>query len=157
MKLSIQREAFLKPLQQIIGVVERRQTLPILGNVLLNVSRKSIRLTATDLEVELQAEVAAPVTEVGDITLPARKLLDICRTLPEEAMLDISVKDERALLRSGHTYVELTLPIADLEAITRIRGEIDGADAPLEGAVPPFAVAGEFFEIFNRNVNPVHD
>ena len=57
MKLSIQREAFLKPLQQIIGVVERRQTLPILGNVLLNVSRKSIRLTATDLEVELQAEV----------------------------------------------------------------------------------------------------
>jgi DNA polymerase-3 subunit beta len=122
MKLSIQREAFLKPLQQIIGVVERRQTLPILGNVLLNVTRKGIRLTATDLEVELQAEVAAPVTEFGDITLPARKLLDICRTLPEEATLDISVKDDRALLRSGKSRFTLaTLPASEFPAIDKIK------------------------------------
>ena len=77
MKFSIQREAFLKPLQQVIGVVERRQTLPVLGNVLLNANKKTVKLTATDLEVELQAQVAVPVTETGDITLPARKLLDI--------------------------------------------------------------------------------
>ena len=82
MKFSIQREEFLKPLQQVIGVVERRQTLPVLGNVLLNAAKKSIRLTATDLEVELQSQVNVAVTEIGDITLPARKLLDICRTSP---------------------------------------------------------------------------
>lgn len=101
MKFSIQREALLKPLQHVIGVVERRQTLPVLGNVLLNATKKNVKLTATDLEVELQAQVNVAVTEIGDITLPARKLLDICRTLPEEAQLDISVKKDRCLVSSG--------------------------------------------------------
>ena len=89
MKLTIQRETLLKPLQQVTGVVERRQTLPILGNVLVNATAKELKLTATDLEVELQAKVKLSVTEPGDITLPARKLLDICRTLPEAAEIDI--------------------------------------------------------------------
>ena len=114
MKFSIQREDFLKPLQQVIGVVERRQTLPVLGNVLLNANKKSIRLTATDLEVELQSQVNVAVTEIGDITLPARKLLDICRTLPAEAQLDISVKNDRALIRSGKGRFTLsTLPASE--------------------------------------------
>ena len=82
MKLTIQRETLLKPLQQITGVVERRQTLPILGNVLFNAGKKNLKLTATDLEVEVQAQAVVGVDEPGDITLPARKLLDICRTLP---------------------------------------------------------------------------
>jgi len=122
MKLSIQREDLLKPLQQVIGVVERRQTLPILGNVLMNVTKKGIRLTATDLEVELQAEIAVPVTETGEITLPARKLLDICRTLPDEAQLDISIKDDRALVRSGKSRFTLaTLPASEFPAIDKIK------------------------------------
>ena len=122
MKLSIQRETFLKPLQQVIGVVERRQTLPILGNVLVNASRKNITLTATDLEVELQAEITAPVAEAGDVTLPARKLLDICRTLPDEAQLDISVKNDRALIRSGKSRFTLaTLPANEFPAIDKIK------------------------------------
>lgn len=122
MKLSIQREDFLKPLQQVIGVVERRQTLPVLGNVLFNVNRKGIRLTATDLEVELQAEITVPVDEPGDITLPARKLLDICRNLPEEARLDISVKNERALVRSGKSRFTLaTLPSSEFPVIDKIK------------------------------------
>jgi DNA polymerase-3 subunit beta len=122
MKFSIQREDFLKPLQQVIGVVERRQTLPVLGNVLLNANRKSIRLTATDLEVELQAHVNVAVTEIGDITLPARKLLDICRTLPAEAQLDISVKKDRALVRSGKSRFTLsTLPATEFPVIDKIK------------------------------------
>jgi len=122
MKLSIQREDLLKPLQQVIGVVERRQTLPVLGNVLLNVTRKGIKLTATDLEVELQAEIAVPVTDFGDVTLPARKLLDICRALPEDARLDISVKNERALVRSGKSRFTLaTLPVSEFPAIDKIK------------------------------------
>ena len=122
MKFSIQREEFLKPLQQIIGVVERRQTLPVLGNVLLNANKKSVRLTATDLEVELQSHVNVAVTETGDITVPARKLLDICRTLPAEAQLDISVKNERALVRSGKSRFTLsTLPATEFPVIDKIK------------------------------------
>jgi len=122
MKFSIQREDFLKPLQQIIGVVERRQTLPVLGNVLLNANKKSVQLTATDLEVELQSHVNVAVTETGDITLPARKLLDICRTLPAEAQLDISVKKDRALVRSGKSRFTLsTLPATEFPVIDKIK------------------------------------
>ncbi|NOR40682.1 MAG: DNA polymerase III subunit beta [Gammaproteobacteria bacterium] len=122
MKFSIQREDFLKPLQQVIGVVERRQTLPVLGNVLLNASKKNVRLTATDLEVELQSQVNVAVTETGDITLPARKLLDICRTLPAEAQLDISVKKDRALVRSGKSRFTLsTLPATEFPVIDKIK------------------------------------
>lgn len=122
MKFSIQREEFLKPLQQVIGVVERRQTLPVLGNVLLNANKKSVRLTATDLEVELQSHVNVAVTETGDITIPARKLLDICRTLPAEAQLDISVKNERALVRSGKSRFTLsTLPATEFPVIDKIK------------------------------------
>ena len=122
MKFSIQREAFLKPLQHVIGVVERRQTLPVLGNVLLTSTRKNIKLTATDLEVELQAQVAVTVAETGDITLPARKLLDICRTLPEEAQLDISVKKDRCLIRSGKSRFTLaTLPADEFPVVDKIK------------------------------------
>jgi len=122
MKFSIQREDFLKPLQQVIGVVERRQTLPVLGNVLINASKKSICLTATDLEVELQSHVNIAVTEIGEITLPARKLLDICRTLPAEAQMDISVKNDRALVRSGKSRFTLsTLPASEFPVIDKIK------------------------------------
>ncbi len=122
MKFKIQREAFLKPLQQVIGVVERRQTLPVLGNVLVNAAKKQVKLTATDLEVELQAQVTVAVTEPGDITLPARKLLDICRTLPDEAELDISVKNDRALIKSGKSRFTLsTLPASEFPVIDKLK------------------------------------
>jgi len=122
MKFTIQREEFLKPLQQVIGVVERRQTLPVLGNVLVNATKKLVKLTATDLEVELQAQVAVAVTEQGDITLPARKLHDICRTLPEGAELDISVKNERAVVKSGKSRFTLsTLPASEFPVIDKLK------------------------------------
>ena len=122
MKFTIQRENFLKPLQQVIGVVERRQTLPVLGNVLINAGKKQVKLTATDLEVELQAQVAVSVTEPGDITLPARKLLDICRALPEQAQLDISVKNERAVVKSGKSRFTLsTLPASEFPVIDKLK------------------------------------
>jgi DNA polymerase-3 subunit beta len=122
MKFSIQREAFLKPLQQVMGVVERRQTLPVLGNVLLTTTKRNIKLTATDLEVELQAQVAVAVTETGDITLPARKLFDICRTLPEEAQIDISITKERCLVRSGKSRFTLsTLPADEFPVVDKIK------------------------------------
>ncbi len=122
MKLTIQRETLLKPLQQVTGVVERRQTLPILGNVLLNATAKELKLTATDLEVELQAKAQLAVTEPGDVTLPARKLLDICRTLPEGAEIDITVKQERATVRSGKSRFTLaTMPASEFPVVDKIK------------------------------------
>lgn len=122
MKLTIQREVFLKPLQQVAGVVERRQTLPILGNVLINASKKGVKLTATDLEVELQTQASVNVTEAGDSTLPARKLLDICRALPEGSEIDISVTGDRAQIRSGNSRFTLaTLPASEFPVVDKIK------------------------------------
>lgn len=111
MQFTIQREQLLKPLQVVGGVVERRQTLPILSNVLLKGDDNGITLTATDLEVQLVARLAIAVTDPGEITLPARKFLDICRTLPEQAELQIAVSGERVTVRSGRSRFTLaTLP-----------------------------------------------
>ena len=85
MKLTASREALLKPLQAVIGVVERRQTMPILANVLLVAKNNRLSITATDLEVELVASTEANISNGGEVTVPGRKLLDICRALPEGA------------------------------------------------------------------------
>ena len=82
MRFSVQREALLRPLQQVVGVVERRQTLPVLANVLIRVEGDSASFTTTDLEVELSARMAVDSAESGEITVPARKLFDIVRALP---------------------------------------------------------------------------
>ena len=114
MKLALQREDLLKPLTQIIGVVERRQTLPVLGNVLIQSGPEGLRLTATDLEVELVAESPIEGLERGETTLPARKLHEICRALPENSALRIEIDGDRATVRCGRSRFTLsTLPAAD--------------------------------------------
>jgi DNA polymerase-3 subunit beta len=101
MRLKTQKEHLLKPLQQTVGVVERRQTLPILGHVLLVIEDDSVRVTATDLEVELMAQFQLPGAEPGRVTLPARKLLDIVRQLPDGCDLELFVDRERVVLRTA--------------------------------------------------------
>ncbi|WP_297528135.1 DNA polymerase III subunit beta [Thiohalobacter sp.] len=122
MKFKVQREALLKPLQQIVGVVERRQTLPVLGNLLIQASPEGLTLTATDLEVELVARLPLEVEAGGEITVPARKLLDICRSLPEESTLEFRLDGDRALVRSGRSRFTLsTLPAADFPVIEELK------------------------------------
>lgn len=122
MKLKILREDLLNPLQQIIGAVEKRQTMPALSNVLLRASKDSITLTATDLEIELITRIDMIVDEPGDMTLPARKLLDICKALPAEAEITLSSKDDKALLQSGRSRFSLaTLPVSDFPALDGIK------------------------------------
>ena len=88
MKFSISREALIKPLNLVAGVVERRQTLPILSNILLNLEGTQLSLTGTDLEVELVGRVEVEAGGVdGDITVPARKLVDICNSLPDSSRI----------------------------------------------------------------------
>lgn len=101
MKFRILREDLLLPLQQVIGVIERRQTLPILANVLIEVDAGRVEFTGTDLEVQLVARTEIDGPESGRFTVPARKLMDICRLLPEGSGLAFEVKPERVSLQSG--------------------------------------------------------
>lgn len=119
MKVTIQRAALLKPLQMIGGVVERRQTLPILSNVLVTVKDNKLSLTGTDLEIEMIGSAhLSEVTEAGSITVSARKLLDICRALPEEAMLHWNMEGEHLVLRSGKSrFLLATLPAHDFPSV----------------------------------------
>jgi DNA polymerase-3 subunit beta len=124
MKFTIDRESILKPLQQVIGVVERRQTLPVLGNLLIVAGDNGLQITATDLEVEIQAKVAVNIDEGGEITLPARKLIDICKALPENAEIDFSFQDQKAQIRSGKSRFTLsTLPARDFPVVEKVQSE----------------------------------
>jgi len=122
MKFKIKRESLLKPLQFVIGVVERRQTLPVLSNLLVQATNEQITLTATDLEVELIATFAQNVSATGEVTIPARKFLDICRTLPENSELDVSVQKDRATVKSAKSRFTLsTLPASEFPLIEDIQ------------------------------------
>lgn len=124
MKFTIDRESLLKPLQQVIGVVERRQTLPVLGNLLIVADDKGLQITATDLEVEVQARASVQIDEAGEITLPARKLVDICKALPENAKIKFSFKDQKAQIKSGKSRFTLaTLPAADFPVVEEIKSD----------------------------------
>ena len=124
MKFQIQREELLTPLQQIIGAVEKRQTMPALSNVLLQADEQSLNLTATDLEIELKASVNMVIDEPGDITVPARKLLDICKALPADSRIDFSVDGEKALIKSGRSrFTLVTLPAADFPSLDAIESQ----------------------------------
>lgn len=109
MQFQISRDALLKPLQLVSGVVERRQTLPVLANVLLVLKEKELSLTGTDLEVELVGKTEVDQAfQSGEVTVPARKLLDICKSLSEGATVDIALADNKLVLRSGRSRFSLT-------------------------------------------------
>lgn len=144
MKLEIARESLLKPLQQVIGAVERRQTLPALANVLLRAGEQGLQLTATDLEIELRADVDVEVERGGEITVAARKLLDICRTLPGGAAISIELDGERVILRSGRSRFTLaTLPAAEFPVIDDVQGQVEFSlpQADLKRAIDKIAFA----------------
>jgi DNA polymerase-3 subunit beta len=124
MKLSASREALLQPLQAVIGVVERRQTMPILANVLLTAKDGQVAVTATDLEVELVANVEVEIETPGEVTVPGRKLLDICRALPEGADISMNLSGEKLNVKSGRSRFSLmTLPAAEFPTVEDISAE----------------------------------
>lgn len=118
MRFTIQREAFLKPLRVVAGVVERKhtQTAPILLNVLIRAQDQRLFLTTTDQEVELIAEgILDESTEApGEVTVPVRKLMDICKALPEGERLSLIEEQDKVTLRAGRSRFTLsTLPAKD--------------------------------------------
>jgi DNA polymerase-3 subunit beta len=112
MKLTISRESLLTPLQSIAGVVERKQTMPVLSNVLLVAEDNTLTLTGTNMEVELVGRITpVHVNQPGQITVPARKLSDICRALGDEAPIEMNLEGDRLHLRCGASHFTLsTLP-----------------------------------------------
>jgi DNA polymerase-3 subunit beta len=125
MKFSVSRDALIKPLNLVAGVVERRQTLPILSNVLLSLEGSRLSLTGTDLEVELVGRIEVQNDGPdGDITVPARKLVDICKSLPDGVDIAFSVEDGRVTVTAGRSRFTLsTLPAAEFPTVEA--GEID--------------------------------
>jgi DNA polymerase-3 subunit beta len=124
MKLSASREALLEPLQAVIGVVERRQTMPILANVLIVARGNEVSVTATDLEVEMVASTELTVDQDGEVTVPGRKLLDICKALSDGAQVKLDVSGDKATLKSGRSRFTLaTLPAADFPTVDSMTAE----------------------------------
>lgn len=118
MKLLINREQLLGPLTTVANVVEKRQALPILSNLLVTASGNDITLTGTDMEVEVVVRVENTSAQSGASTLPARKLVDICRALPADANVEIDVKENRATVKSGRSRFALaTLPAKDFPTL----------------------------------------
>ncbi len=129
MKFSITREQFLKPLQLVASVVERRQTLPVLSNVLISLKNDELALTGTDLEVEVVGKVALQQQVdliPGEITVPAKKLMDICKSLPDRSDINFSEENGRILIASGRSRFTLsTLPASEFPNVEEGEGGVE--------------------------------
>lgn len=115
MQFTIAREDLLRPLQLIIGAVEKRHAKPILSNALLKVSATHLTMVATDLEVELHGTAKMDsIISQGEVTVPARKFLDICRMLPEAKLITLTSQQDHVLVSCEQSRFRLaTLPAAD--------------------------------------------
>ncbi|MBA3581452.1 MAG: DNA polymerase III subunit beta [Gammaproteobacteria bacterium] len=122
MKLNITREQLLSPLQNVIGAVEKRQTMPILSNVLMRLEKGVLSITGTDLEIELVAQINIMGEKDGETTAPARKLLDICKNLPEGTELILDAAEDRLTVKAGRSrFVLATLPAGEFPSLEDIR------------------------------------
>ena len=113
MKFIINREEILTPLQQIVSVIEKRQTMPILSNVLMVVEDELLCLTGTDLEIQIIAKININLATSGSITVPARKFLDICRLLPNGAEIKFEQQDDKVKISSSRSRFSLSCLPAD--------------------------------------------
>lgn len=119
MKATIERATLLRGLSHVQSVVERRNTIPILSNVLIEASLDgSLRLMATDLDLQIDETVPAAVDQAGAITVPAHTLFDIARKLPEGSQVELSAAEGKIKVNAGRAKFELgTLPRDDFPVI----------------------------------------
>lgn len=128
MKFTINREQLLKPLQYVVGALSNRPALPILGNILLQSSdNNTLLMTSTDLEIEMIAKISlTEPCEPGIITIPGKKLFDICRGLPEESQLSITLENNRVLIQSNRSRFSLsTLPVNEFPNLEEWQSEVE--------------------------------
>lgn len=122
MQLNIQRESFLKAINLIAKAADKRHSnMPILGNIRLELQDEQLTLTASDLEVELKANLKLPqgaCIEAGETTVPATKLQEICKSLPKDAQINFTTQNEKCQITSGKSRFTLgTLPASDYPSL----------------------------------------
>lgn len=116
MRFRTSRDTLLRPLRVATGVVERRQTLPVLGNLLVEANDDGLTLRGTDLEVEIVARLTngIDVEQAGSTTIPAHKLTDIWQSLPDGIDVSVALEQDRAVVRSGRSRFALaTIPATE--------------------------------------------
>ncbi|MGB4812915.1 MAG: DNA polymerase III subunit beta [Methylophilaceae bacterium] len=170
MNIKINRETLLKPLTSVASIVEKRHTLPILSNLLIEAKKNKIHLTATDLEMQISLSMESATESDFSTTLAAKKLLDICRSLPDSADINMASNDSRLTLKAGKSRFNLqTLPAADYPVMTKTLGPstlITIAQRELKGLLKQveFAMAqqdiryylnGLLFEVMDNRLNIV--
>src|SRR5438045_1877180 len=123
--IKAKRDELLAPLAAVSGIIERRHTLPILSNVLIDGAADTLAFLATDIEIQITARSAlAGSKETRALTVGARKLLDILRALPEDAEVSLQAQDKRLLVRAGRSRFSLqTLPAEDFPRLAKAAGE----------------------------------
>jgi len=113
MKLNINKSNLLEPLTKVFGVIERRQTLPILSNVYFSLDNGLLTLAGTDLEVQVAVETNIDSNEMFKTTIPARKLLDICRSLPDDTQVSLNFGKDDVVIKAGKSRFKLKTLSAD--------------------------------------------
>ena len=144
MRFRTSRDTLLRPLRVATGVVERRQTLPVLGNLLVEANDDGLTLRGTDLEVEIVARLTSgiDVEQAGSTTIPAHKLTDIWQSLPDGMDVSVALEQDRAVVRSGRSRFALaTIPAAEFPT-ERSTGDLADA-ASADDASADDASAGE--------------
>ncbi|HQR03536.1 MAG: DNA polymerase III subunit beta [Proteobacteria bacterium] len=118
------RDQILSPLQSVCGIVEKRHTLPILSNVLLEKDGERLTLLATDIEIQIRTAAQGIGQEKTALTVAARKLQDILRSLPESAEVSLNYEDRRLQLKAGKSRFNLqTLPAEDFPRMAAADGQ----------------------------------
>ena len=132
MKFSLAKEAFLEELQILQGIVEKRNTMPILANILMNVAPNDIELTGTDLEVGMRTHLAADIVKTGAITVNGKKIFEIVKSLPDGQTVEVELKDETIEIRAGESeFKVLCLAKEDYPQVPDARFE-RGIKLPLQ-------------------------
>ena len=124
MKIKISKKTILKPIQQCVGILEKRQTIPILSNILVKSSNGNLIFTATDLEILISSICEADIEGSGEFIIPGKKFFDICKCLPDESMIELQPKETKVIIKSGKSrYTLSTLPAIDYPTIKQLNIE----------------------------------
>lgn len=170
MKFSIAVDDLLPSLQSVIGVVEKRQTLPILSNILVNISEGKFTITGTDLEVEITTTIPLDDTSIAlDFTVPAKKLFEICKNLDPGILLNFELVDNKLILKAKKSrFTLITLPADNFPNLDPISSTseftiaqrdlkfiIDATQFSMANQDVRYYLNGLLFEIYNEELRTI--
>ncbi|NOQ77920.1 MAG: DNA polymerase III subunit beta [Gammaproteobacteria bacterium] len=170
MKFSIGIDDLLPALQSVIGVVEKRQTLPILSNILVNISDGKFTITGTDLEVEITTIIPLEDTSINiDFTVPAKKLFDICKNLDAGILLNVELVDNKLILKAKKSrFTLITLPAENFPNLDPMSSSsefsisqhdlkfvIDATQFSMANQDVRYYLNGLLFEIYNEELRTI--